>query len=416
MAGGAVRSVIGRFFQPHYPAAVMVPSLAMPDAQLRFQESPSPTPPPEVFDSVSRVVDACGEEPGGLCQWVFERTDNETLASFVNWFIDVPLRVIFIVVLALVVKRLIQRGIRAFSEHLMEQSESARLDDLRRNAAGRVLLSTGTDARTKARTETISTVLSSITTVVVWTIASLLLLGEMGISLAPLLAGAGIAGVALGFGAQTIVRDFLAGFFMLVEDQFGVGDVVDVGPITATVERVSLRATVLRDVNGNVWHVPNGEITRVGNFSQLWSRAVLDIEVAYDTDLRLAQGVIQRVADDLWHDADFTDGDIIEAPEVWGIETLGADSIAIRLVVKTAPSQQWVVARELRLRLKEAFDEAGIEIPFSQRTIWLNTDEREPPPDPAGIEVRPPRRASTRGGPTADSSAAGTEAPEADDR
>jgi moderate conductance mechanosensitive channel len=382
----------------------MVLHLAASAAALRFQETPTPTPEDGVFDNVSRLVDACGEEPGGVCEWVFNRTDNETLASIANWAVDLPLRVIFILVGAFIVKRLVQRAIRSFAAHLVEQAESDRMADLRQNTAGRVLLSNGTDPRTKARTETVSVVLSSITSLAVWTIAALLILGELGISLAPLLAGAGIAGVALGFGAQTIVRDFLAGFFMLVEDQFGVGDVVDVGPVTATVERVSLRATVLRDVNGNVWHVPNGEITRVGNLSQLWSRAVLDIEVAYDTDLRLAQGIIQRVAEEVWHDPEFTEGEILEAPEVWGVETLGADGIAIRLVVKTAPAQQWVVARELRLRIKEAFDEAGVEIPYPQRTVWLNSDERPERPDPTGIEVRPPRRASQRGEPSADPS------------
>jgi moderate conductance mechanosensitive channel len=391
----------------HLPAALVAGS--------PFQESTTPTPEPGtgVFDDISRLVDACGEEPDGVCEWVFNRTDNETLASIANWAVDLPLRVIFILVGAFIVKRLVQRAIRTFAAHLVEQAESERLADLRRNTAGRVLLPGATDARTKARTETVSVVLSSITSLAVWTIAGLLILGELGISLAPLLAGAGIAGVALGFGAQTIVRDFLAGFFMLVEDQFGVGDVVDVGPVTATVERVSLRATVLRDVNGNVWHVPNGEITRVGNFSQLWSRAVLDIEVAYDTDLRLAQGIIQRVAEEVWHDPEFTEGEILEAPEVWGVETLGADGIAIRLVVKTAPAQQWVVARELRLRIKEAFDEAGVEIPYPQRTVWINSDERPERPDPTGIEVRPPRRASQRGEPSADPSLAQTATPEA---
>ena len=127
----------------------------------------------------------------------------------------------------------------------------------------------------------------------------------------------------------------------------------------------------------------------------MYKRQVLDIEVAYDTDLRLAQGVIQRVANEVWRDPDFTEGDIIDPPEVWGVERLGADGIAIRLVVKTDPAEPWVVARELRLRIKEAFDEAGIEIPFPQRTIWLNQDDRGPKPDPGEIAVAPIRRSST---------------------
>jgi len=228
--------------------------------------------------------------------------------------------------------------------------------------------------------------------VVVWVTAGIIILGLFDVSLAPLFASAGVVGVALGFGAQSVVSDFLSGFFMLFEDQYGVGDVVDLGEASGTVENLSLRTTTIRDVNGTVWHIRNSEITRVGNKSQLWSRAVLDIDVAYDTDLRRAEGIIQRVADDLWQDPDFTDGDIIDPPEVWGIERLGADGVSIRLVVKTDPAEQWVVARELRLRIKEALEEAGIEIPFPQRTVWLRHDEgavpREERPE---VEVAPLR-------------------------
>ncbi|MBT5138800.1 MAG: mechanosensitive ion channel family protein, partial [Acidimicrobiaceae bacterium] len=176
---------------------------------------------------------------------------------------------------------------------------------------------------------------------------------------------------ALGFGAQSIVKDFLSGLFMLIEDQYGVGDVIDLGYATGTVEKVSLRSTTIRDVNGTVWHVPNGEIARVGNYSQLWSRALLDIEVAYDVDLRFAQGVIQRVADEFWEDPEWGGDELMERPEVWGIQALGASGIAIRLAVKTEPSMQWATERELRLRVKEALDEAGIEIPFPQQTVWV---------------------------------------------
>ncbi len=304
------------------------------------------------------------------------------------------MRVAVILVLAFVASRLTRRAIDHFREKLTDDVKSQRLQNIRGGRAGRLLLNEADEARSNARTETLTGVLSSIASLAIWSTAALLVLGEFGISLAPLLAGAGIVGVAIGFGAQTVVRDFLAGFFMLVEDQYGVGDVIDVGEVTGTVERVSMRTTVLRGVNGNVWHIPNGEIKRVGNMSQLWSRAVLDIDVAYDTDLRLAQGVIQRVADEVWKDESFTGGDIIEAPQVWGIQAMGADGISIRLVVKTDPSEQWAVARELRLRIKEAFDEAGIEIPFPQRTIWLNQDPRGPKPDPASVAVVPVRRSA----------------------
>ena len=205
----------------------------------------------------------------------------------------------------------------------------------------------------------------------IFTIAGFLVVGEFGLNLAPLLAGAGIVGIALGFGAQSLVKDFLSGMFILVEDQFGVGDIVDLDQQTSgTVEAVSLRTTRLRAVDGTVWHVPNGDIRRVGNKSQHWSRALLDVEVAYDTDIEQAKGVIKRVADTLWHERD----DILEEPEVWGVERLGPNAIVIRLVVKTRPADQYDVSRELRQRLKEAFDAEGIEIPFPQQVVW----NREP--------------------------------------
>ena len=224
-------------------------------------------------------------------------------------------------------------------------------------------------ARRAQRAKTIGSLLDSIATFVIWIIAALMVLGELHINIGPLIAGAGIVGIAFGFGAQNLVRDFLSGIFMLIEDQYGVGDIIDAGPATGTVESISLRTTRLRDVNGVVWHVPNGQISRIGNKSQQWSRALIDVDVAYDTDLERASGVIKDVADGLHHDETFGPM-ILEDPEVWGVERLGADGVSIRLVVKTTPSDQFKVARELRARLKTCFDEAGIEIPFPQRVIW----------------------------------------------
>ena len=138
--------------------------------------------------------------------------------------------------------------------------------------------------------------IASTATVLIWVIALFLVLGELGIDLAPLIAGAGIAGVALGFGAQNVVKDCLAGLFMLIEDQYGIGDVVDLGEAAGTVERITLRTTVLRGLDGTVWHVPNGEVVRVGNQSQLWSVAVVDVAVAYDADIAVASGIFERTA------------------------------------------------------------------------------------------------------------------------
>ena len=209
----------------------------------------------------------------------------------------------------------------------------------------------------------------SVLSATVWTIAGLMALSELGLNLGPLIAGAGIVGVAVGFGAQNLVRDFLSGIFMLMEDQYGVGDVIDAGSATGTVESVGLRTTRLRDVNGTVWHLPNGHIERVGNKSQVWSRAVLDVDVSYQTDIAHATDVITRTAQTMCEDQEFSEA-ILSAPEVWGVENLGMDSVTIRLVLKTAPHDQLKVTRELRARIKVAFDAAGIEIPFTQRTVW----------------------------------------------
>jgi small conductance mechanosensitive channel len=269
-----------------------------------------------------------------------------------------------VLLVAYIVVRLAQRIIKRIVRRLETGDAEGKIQSLRRRT-GLALLDTSDEipsARRIQRAQTIGVVLRSVVSAVVWTIALLTALGELGIELAPLIAGAGVMGVALAFGAQTIVRDFLTGLFMLIEDQYGVGDVIDAGPAIGTVEAVSLRTTRLRDVEGVVWHVPNGEIKRVGNQSQQWSRALLDVPVAYDTDVPTAMEAIKRVADEMWHDPDY-EGVILAEPEVWGVEEFAGDRLVLRLVAKTKPHEQWKVSRELRARIKSAFDEAGVEVP-----------------------------------------------------
>jgi moderate conductance mechanosensitive channel len=199
----------------------------------------------------------------------------------------------------------------------------------------------------------------------------MLVLGEVGFQLGPFIAGAGIVGVALGFGAQNLVKDFLSGIFMILEDQYGVGDVVDLGEASGSVEAVGLRVTRLRSVDGTVWYVRNGEVIRVGNKSQGWARAVLDIPIGYSEDIDRVRELLRETADALYRDPEYADM-VLEEPEVWGVEALSNESVVIRVVVKTEPLKQWEVARELRRRIKTAFDEHGIEIP--QPTVWMRTD------------------------------------------
>jgi small conductance mechanosensitive channel len=334
----------------------------------------------------SLLEDACGESPSFICREVFERTDSLALAEAADIAFAKPLKIALVLLVAWVVVGLLRRIIDQFVATLTGQGQPARRikRTLRRtpivNTLPDSVLDTGVlSVRAAARAETLGHVLRSVSSFAVWTIAALTVLGEVGIKLGPLVAGAGIAGVALGFGAQSLVRDFLAGIFIIIEDQYGVGDIIDVGDVSGTlvsgtVESVSLRSTRLRSTNGTVWHVPNGTILRVGNMSQQWARALLDLPVVYGSDLDHAQAVIKRAADAVWQDPDW-EGQVLEEPEMWGVENLGPEGVTIRLVVKTQPAEQFKVLRELRQRIKAALDDAGIEIATTQRTIMVHQDQ-----------------------------------------
>ena len=338
---------------------------------------------------------ACGPDPGFLCELVYDSTESEIIAEIADFLVG-PVKVVLLLVaawlIARIVRRIIGRGIDRVIENQQAHADEeepapepegefslGRLEALRELARRKDERTAIQIERARRRAETLGTVLKSVASLVIFTIAGLMALSEFDVNLGPLIASAGIVGIALGFGAQSLVKDFLSGIFMLIEDQFGVGDIIDVGPAAGVVEAVSLRTTLLRDVHGTLWHVPNGEILRVGNKSQKWARAVLDIEVAYDTDIPHAMTVIKQVADGVWHDAP-ENATILEEPEIWGVENFGASAIAIRLAVKVEPGEQWAASREIRRRLKKAFDDDGIQIPFPQRTVWLHEAAEEPAP------------------------------------
>ncbi len=360
----------------------MPPGIGHPDRLAQYLH------PVTALFPVADLADACGDDPGLICEWVFDATDSATAAEIIDWAVDRPLRIFLILAVAWVINRIARRLISRFVDRLVNRTADATvegdesapgglLSGLEAKAAVRLQHIQEQSERARQRTVTLGAVLRSVATGVIYILAALLVLGELDISLGPLLAGAGIAGIAFGFGAQSLVKDFLAGIFIVIEDQYGVGDVVDLGEATGTVEEVSLRTTRLRDVHGTLWVVPNGEIQRVANMSQLWARVVLDVEVAYDTDLDLASNVIKRVADEIWREG-ADDATIIEEPEVWGIESFGPSAVAIRLAVKTEPAEQFRTARVIRRRLKQAFDEAGIEIPFPQQTVWFGETPAAP--------------------------------------
>lgn len=227
------------------------------------------------------------------------------------------------------------------------------------------------------RARTLLSLVRSMGMVVIAVIVLFMVLSAVGVDLKPLLAGAGVVGLAVSFGAQSLVKDIISGLFILFENQFGVGDVIRVDPVSGTVERMTLRVVVLRDVNGTVHVIPNGEIKRVSNLTRTWSRAVLDVGVAYEEDADRVMAVMRDEGRKLWDDPEWKPL-LVEEVQVPGIESFGDSSVSIRLMAKTLPMKQWDVARELRRRLKRRFDEEGIRIPSPTRSVvW---DERRPAP------------------------------------
>ena len=310
---------------------------------------------------------------------IIEPVELDGDVTDVSWWVDLAtgpiLRSLAIVLVVLVLRYLFNRAVDGFLSGFDKAKTATDASRISRAKVAREVI--GNDAideqRRQTRTNTLGRMIKNVGSVIFLTIAFIMVLGEWGFNLAPLVAGAGIIGIALGFGAQTLVADFLSGVFMLLEDQYGVGDIVDLGEATGTVEDVQLRVTKLRAVDGVVWWVRNGEVVRVGNMSQNWSRAVVDVGVAYDSDIARVREVLGEVADDLSTDEEWSDN-LLETPEVWGVEDLSADAVTVRVVLKTLPGKQWVVARELRQRIHARLNAEGIEIPFPQRTVWVRNE------------------------------------------
>jgi small conductance mechanosensitive channel len=232
-------------------------------------------------------------------------------------------------------------------------------------------------AEAKKRANTLGTILRHALLLVISFIAILMILGELGIQLGPLLATAGIGALAIGFGAQSLVKDVISGFFIILENQYRIGDVIEVAGVSGLVESVSLRRTVLRDLEGKVHTIPNGEIKIVSNLSKEWARSVLDVGISYHEDVDQVIEILRQIGSELaagepWGSA------ILEPLQVFGVERFEDSQLVIRVVVKTVPLKQWEVGRELRKRIKFRFDEKGIEIPFPRRVlIWGDKDQNE---------------------------------------
>jgi moderate conductance mechanosensitive channel len=306
------------------------------------------------------LVDACGQTPGAICEWAWDRTGNTVVAGLADWLIGKPLVAGLTLLVAWAVARLARRTIRKaiFGIVMTDRAVAARALE---RVGGPATGVTVDDPRRRSRATSIATVVTSTVTVAIWVIAVLLVLGQIGIDLAPLLATAGIAGIAIGFGAQNLVKDCITGLFMLLEDQYGIGDSVDLGVASGAVERLTLRTTVLRSQDGTVWHVPNGEIRRVGNRSKLWSVAVVDVHVAYDADLDRTRQVVDGAASAVCRDERYA-GDVLATPELLGIESMSPDGVVLRLLVKTSPGTQFRVQRALREAIKAGLDQAEVAV------------------------------------------------------
>ena len=312
------------------------------------------------LDALSFEAPSC-EPSDGWCEIVFKLTGEEWLAQSANWLLAKPLTIIAILVVAMIIRSLARKLIDRLT-----RASGGRVPTLLRPLKERAPQALGTllSERRAQRAKTIGSVFKSITSVLVFGIAFMMILAELGVNLAPVLASAGILGVAVGFGAQNVVKDFLSGVFMMLEDQYGVGDVVDVGEASGTVEAVGLRITTMRDVNGTVWYVRNGEILRVGNSSQGFAVAVVDVPIGYGADVGQATEILGRVARDVTENEPVSD-DVLEPVEVLGVERVSAtEGIMLRTTVKVRPGRQWAVQRTLRARIMAAFEDAGIQGPI----------------------------------------------------
>jgi small-conductance mechanosensitive channel len=272
-----------------------------------------------------------------------------------SWFLDHGIRVLFILGVGVALWYLLQRLLPPMVRHALKRTKGESREGIRK------------------RTETLVGVLMWAGKILIVLIFVFMILSEFNVNIAPALAGLGIAGVAVGFGAQYLVRDLIAGVFVILENQYRVGDVVKVADLVGMVEEVNLRRTVLRDLDGIVHHVPNGEIKAASNYSRHFSRVNLDISVAYGTDLDHAIGVINRVGKELAKDKEWSKR-IISAPEVLRVNKLGDSGIDIKILGDVKPLEQWGVMGELRLRLKKAFDKEGIEIPWPHLKLYFGEE------------------------------------------
>lgn len=273
------------------------------------------------------------------------------ITAIINWFVAHGIKIILIAAGVFIVQRILKTAIHHLMDRIVRKTYHKR-----------------DEAALSKRQDTLESVSYTTTKIVLWIVAGIMIISELGVNIAPLLAGAGIAGLAFGFGGQYLIRDIIAGLFIILEDQFRRGDVIRIAGIAGLVENVNLRRTVLRDLDGIEHHIPNGEITTTSNMTKFWARIHLNIGVSYDTDLDKATKVLNSVCKEFADDPKWKD-DIIKTPEVIGVDDFADSAIIIKVLGDTKPMRQWDAMRELRKRIKIVFDKEGIEIPFPHRVI-----------------------------------------------
>jgi small-conductance mechanosensitive channel len=280
---------------------------------------------------------------------------HERLAKTVDWVIDDGLRILLVAVALLVALKIARAFVRRTVHIAIRPTGRDALRDL----------------MIAKRQTTLTNLFDAVVSITLVVLAGMMILQLLGFAVGPLLASAGIAGVAIGFGAQSLVKDVLSGTFIILEQQFSVGDVVRAANVSGAVEEINLRTTLLRDADGTVHIIPNGQITQASVLTRDWSRLLLDLDVAYGADIDAAMAILKKEFEAY---AAAHPDEVLEPPEVLGVQNLAESSVQLRAWMKMLPGRQWAAGRELRASIKKAFDTAGIEIPFPNRTLWVRQD------------------------------------------
>ena len=320
------------------------------------------------FSATTAGGPVCTATDSSWCPVIYQFTGLQWLARAAGMIVDGAMKTVLIVALAILIRSLCHRAIARSAKGIGEGHAPSMLRPLReraahRNAGGGQLLE-----RRRQRAATIGSLFRSITSFVIYGTAFVLIIGEFGVNLAPIIASAGVIGVAVGFGAQNLVKDFISGIFMMVEDQYGVGDVVDLGPASGTVESIGLRVTTIRDIEGTLWYVRNGTITRVGNFSQHFSIALVDVPVGHGADLTRATELASHAATEAVAEKPLAD-DLLGEVAVLGVQSVTPEGITLRVTVTTRPGRQARVRRALFEAIATAFTEDGVPPPASTATV-----------------------------------------------